>query len=120
MRSGYITHKGKQIYLANYAHLTSDEFEQEIKDVTDDLCRAPEHSVACLNDTTGLIASPRIISLFKWSVGKTKPHLSKAAVVGVGFSGARKVLLDTVLKVTGQSATIFDDLDKAKDWLVRE
>jgi len=117
MQSGFITHKGKQIYIANYAHLPFVDFEQEINNVTDVLCSEPEGSVACLNDTTGLVASPQVIKLFKWSVSKTKPYVYKAAVVGIGFSGARKILVDTVLKATGQNAVIFDDLEKAKDWL---
>jgi len=118
MRSGYITHKDKQIFLADYRHLLIDEFEKEIKAVTEALCTAPQNSVACLNDTSGLIASPKVIDLFKWSVSRTKPHISKAAVVGVGFSGARKILFDAILRITGQTVTLFDDLEKAKDWLV--
>lgn len=117
MKSEFIIHKGKKIYLANYANLPGEAFEQEIKDVTEEICREPLQTVTCLNDTTGLFATPKVINLFIWSVKRTKPHVKKAAVVGLGLSGTRKGLFDVVLKATGQTAEVFDDLEKAKDWL---
>ncbi len=120
MKSGFVTHKGKRVYVANYAHLSPGDFEQEIKAVTAELCTQPLNSTVCVNDTTGLIATPQVIALFTKSAAQTKPHLRKAAVVGIGFTGARKTLLDLVLKGSGQTAVAFEDLEAAKDWLIKD
>jgi hypothetical protein len=118
MQSGFISHKGKKIYLANYVNLPFEEFEKEIKAVTEEICHQESRALLVVNDTTGLLATLQVINLFNWSVAETKPYVAKAAVVGIGLSGARKKLVEVVLKVTGQTATLFDDLEKAKDWLV--
>jgi hypothetical protein len=118
MRSCFIDHKGKQLFLADYAHLSLQEFEREIQEVTEFLCSLPEHSTLVVNETTGLIGSPHVIDLFKKSVSKTKPYVLKASVAGVDVSGPRKILVDTVLRFTGQNAAVFRELEAAKDWLV--
>ncbi len=120
MQSGFVTHKNKRIYIANYDHLSFDDFEKEINYVTEEICREALDSVVCVNVTTGLVGTPRVIQLFQWSVAKTKPYVYKAAVVGIGYSGARKSLMEFILKVTGQNAVLFDDLEKAKDYLAED
>ena len=120
MQSEFITHNGKRIFIANYENLNFEAFEKEIKTVTETLCGEPANSVLCINNTSGLMATPKVINLFIWSVGKTKPHISKAAVVGLGLSGTRKGLMDVILKATQQTAQVFDDLEKAKDWMTQK
>jgi len=41
--------------------------------------------------------------------------MDKMAIIGI--TGIRKILFDAVTRFSGQNATLFDDIETAKDWL---
>jgi len=119
MDTGWSTHKGKKFLFCNYSNRNElSNLQAEAKRIEDIVVREPENSVLSVADVTGTLATPAVIDLFKGISSRTKKYVRKQAVVGVGFTGPRKVLLDLVIKVTGVPMVIFNTIDEAKDWLV--
>ncbi len=120
MRSEWLTHQGRPIFFCNFAHLSVEALQAEITAVDALICQQPANSMTVLTDVRGLIGSPQVVNLFKNSTSRTKPYIRRSAVVGIGFSGPKKVLFDLVMRFSGQSVVIFEDMEQAKDWLVEE
>jgi hypothetical protein len=119
MRSKWITHMGKQILYADYTNFKEADFDSlrgELLAVEAEICRKPENSVLSLTDVSGSVGTRQALDLFKKSAQIAKKHIRRQAVVGV--TGVKKILFDAVVRVSGQNAKTFSDLEKAKDWLV--
>ncbi len=121
MKSRWITHRGKRIFFVDYTDFGANaaQVREEAKAIVETVTREPLNSVLAVTDVRGTTGSTEIISIMRSVVASTNRHVRKRAVVGV--SGLRQALLDMVNRVTGskQFAT-FQDLDAAKDWLVKE
>jgi len=98
--------------------LEIEKLQVEMDEVDAFIGQQPAASVSMLTDVRGLHGSPRVADMFKKSASHTKKHLRKSAVVGIGFSGPKKVLFDVVMRFSGAAVEIFDDIEKAKDWLI--
>jgi hypothetical protein len=118
MRSEWQTYKGKRIFFCNYASLDLGALQVEMNEVDDFIGKQPASSVLILTDVRGLVGSPKVVELFTKSSGHTKKFIRRSAVVGIGFSGPKKVLFDIVMRSSGADVTVFDDMEKARDWLV--
>ncbi len=120
MRSRWITHKGKTIFLCDYSGLGDDveALRAENADVAAELTQQPAGSVLELVDVRGSIGSREAVALLKTSAARTRPHIRKTAVVGV--EGVVKVLAQAVSRVSGLGLTLFATEEAAKDWLVAE
>jgi hypothetical protein len=117
MRSEWQNHKGKPFFYCNYANLEVDQLQAEMEAVRDFITQQPANSVSILADVRGLSASRQIVGHFLKSLPRTKKHLYKSAVIGIGLSGQKKVLFDAVMRITGAEMQVFEDIEKAKDWL---
>ena len=119
MRSEWQTHKGQQFFLCNYANLENNELQTEVDDCDRLIMQEPAGSVLVLVDVNGVPPTRRNIGTFIGSVPHTQKNIRKTAVIGVGFSGQRKVLFDAIVRITrAVNMMVFDDAEKAKDWLV--
>ena len=118
MRSEWLTYKSQKIFFCNYANLDVAALQVEMDAVDALIAQQPPTSVLIMTDVRGLIGSPQVLGMFKKSTAHTKNYIRRSAVVGIGFSGPKKVLFDMVMRFSGQKAVVFEDLDKAKDWLL--
>jgi hypothetical protein len=118
MRSEWLTYQGHRLFFCNYAQLTLENLKVEMAAVDAFIGQQPEGSVLILTDVRGLVGSPQVLDLFKQSTSHTKKYIRRSAVVGIGFSGPKKVLFDMVMRFSGQNVVVFEDPEKAKDWLV--
>ena len=119
MRSAWLTHKNHRYFHCNYSHLDLEQLKAEIGAVDAHIAQQPAGSVLILTDVRGLSGSPQVVDLFKKSTVRTKPYIRKSCVIGIALTGPKKVLFDLVMKFSGQSVTIFEDAERAKDWLVQ-
>ena len=94
-----------------------EKLQVEMDEVDAFIGQQPAASVLMLTDVRGLHGSPRVVDMFKKRASHIE-HLRKSAVVGIGFSGPKKVLFDVVMCFSGAAVEIFDDIEKAKDWLI--
>ena len=118
MRSEWQSHKGQPFFFCNYAALEVDELESEMDYVRSVITQQPRGTLLILTDVRGIQPTREILAAFMKIMPQTKNHLRKSAIIGVGFSGQSKVLFDAVLRITGGDAKVFDEIEKAKDWLV--
>ncbi len=118
MKSKYLDHKGKQIMLCDYSNFGSDgaAVMAEIDAADAIICQQPENSVLVLLDARNSVASTEVVNHVKKGSLRTRKHIRKMAILGV--TGVRRIILEAVSKFSGQQATVFDDMDEAKDWLV--
>lgn len=121
MKSRWITHRGKRIFLVDYSNFGSNTalIREEAKGIIETVTREPLNSVLALTDVRGTTGTLNTISVMKRVVTSTNRHVRRRAVVGV--SGLRESLLDMVNRVTGNKPfAAFQDIEAAKEWLVKE
>jgi len=120
MKSKFINHKGKQIFFADYSnfHFDLSSCQNEVDDATDAVAKEPEKSVLLLVDVRETVGSQEIIDILSASASKIKSKILAAAVVGI--TGIRKLLMQSVSRLSGLQAKGFDTIDEAKDWLANQ
>lgn len=69
-----------------------------------------------INDIRGQFATPSVLPEIKRSSQLLKPYLKKSAYVGI--TGAKKILLEAINKISSIGAKPFAELEDAKNWLV--
>ena len=120
MLSEWQTHKGKMFLFCNFAGLeTTDTLRAAIKESDLLIMTQPLNSVLVLVDVHGVpLFSKSAVSLVIDTIPRGKKYVRKTAVLGVGLTGQRKVLFESILQITGGDMMAFDDMQQAKDWLV--
>lgn len=118
MKSKWITHAGQKIFLTDYTNQTLESLQAEMQAAEALICQQPEGSVLVLSDVRGTVASPQVLALSKQSSVRCQRYVRKQAIVGL--LGAPQTLLDILTKFSGQkNFQIFNDIEQAKDWLIR-
>ena len=117
MRSEWSTVRRKRILHCNYAHLSEDDFEDEIHATEKLICQQPANSVLELTDLRGVALTRRVTDLLRRSAGRKKAFVLAEAVVVSEFSGAKRVLLEVISRISGQPFTVFEHVDEAEVWL---
>lgn len=118
MKSEWITHKDVRIFHLHLDHFgdDSDGLQKEVDECHEVVMKQPLDSVLELVDVTGTTGSMKNVDIFRTAVGESRPHTRRMAVIGV--TGVRNIIAHAVTRVTGIQYTPFDDVEKAKDWLV--
>lgn len=115
-----ISHKGKEITVIDFSHLSNKEIDQImnlIQSVNSTIPTYPLKSVLTLTKVEDLFFNREIMAAFKASQEKIKAYQRKAAVVGV--HGLQKLALDAIAILAGEHDTkIFKTVEEATDWLV--
>ena len=121
MKTKWITHKGKKILLADYSNFGMDtaSAKAEMAAAVGLAAQEPPSSVLTLTDVRGTKGSPEMVGLMQDTAKKIAPHARKRAVVGV--TGVQRTFVDMINKFSGNKTfVLFDDLEKAKDWLAAD
>lgn len=120
MKSKWITYKGVKIMLTDYSDFKNDtqalQMENDAADAV--ICQQLEGSVLCLVDIRETVGSSDAVAIMKNSAKRTKPYIRKMAVVGV--TGVKRILADAVIRFSGRDLLMFDDLQSAQEWLVKD
>ena len=117
MKSNWDTFKGKRIFVAHYDHLTADELQAEVSAVEKEILQQPSGSVLFVGDVSGTVISPDALNLFKNAALHTRSKMRKCAVLGV--TGARRMLLEIVVKFSGMEFLAFENVQQANEWLIK-
>lgn len=119
MKSTWETYNGKQIFCANYDHMTIDEVKKEVTEVKAYMAQHPGNSTLVLVNAVGTIISPDVLNLFKEVAASAGTGNNAVRTALLGMSGPRKAFIGIVSKVTGNPLMPFDDMEKAKEWLTQ-
>lgn len=111
----WVNHKGMKILVFNCKGLKEDTMKPESDILLAMVVKEPERSVLILTDVRDTVVNTEMVQIFKEYGDMMKKYFRKQAVIGV--TGIRQILLNAVTRFTGQ-AQVFDDIEKAKDWLV--
>jgi hypothetical protein len=120
MRSKWMMYKGKRIFFQDFSEFGFADIEtakQELAEVQEIVCKAPENSVLVLADFRQTRIDKDLMDLLIAASNLTKTHVHKTAVIGV--IGTRRVLADMLVRFTGQALSFFQTEDDAKEWLIK-
>jgi len=117
MKSSVETYKGKRLFVARYDHMNLEELQSEVAEVKAYMGQNTiTEDMLVLVDTTGTLVSPEVLKLFKEMSVNSSQFKTRTAIVGM--SGPRKVFLDIVSKFSKASVMPFEDVDRAREWLI--
>jgi len=117
-RVKFIIHKWRQILLLDISHCSLDEVIKTIDEAMGVVRSQPESSLLILTNVTGTGYDLRVIEKLKESADGNKPYVRASAVVGL--DGLQKVVYNTVTLFSKRTIPAFDDIEKAKDWLIEQ
>lgn len=119
MYTQFIEYKGKQIAFLDFSGVeeTAEALER-IEEARQFIADQPERSVLTLTYVQGSTFNATISSAIKDLAEHNRPYVVAGAVVGV--NALTRVVLNTIVHLTGRKLVAFDDLDQAKDWLIEQ
>lgn len=113
-----IFHKGKKILFSDWTNMKSAEEAQKIMTETSDfVVKLGQTNLLELVDVKGSFATPEILKSAKEINNKVKQFSKKKAFVGL--TNAQRILLNTINLFSQTSIVGFDDIEEAKEWLVK-
>jgi hypothetical protein len=120
MRSEWIDHNGKQIFYQDFSKLfyNSAAVKAELAEVQQIVLAQPKGSVLVLTDMRDTNVGRDLLPAMNAASAATKDYVKKTAVLGV--TGVKRKLADMLTALTGQPLKYFDDITRAKEWLVEE
>ena len=112
----FITHKNKNILFMDLSNCSEEHALQTIDKSRDMIKKQPEHSVLALTDirNDGMFI-PDLFQGMKEFTKHNKPYIKASAIVASGE--LLKLFVDTISKLSDRTFSIFEDTEKAKDWL---
>ena len=118
-----IQYKGKEIYFIDYSNIRSNSILlQTLKQTSafrEKLLAEGKKDLLMLVDVTNFFASGEALDKLKKNGRLTKQMTKKEAVVGLK-SYFTKVQIQIFRTFTKMQLKSFDQIDKAKDWLVED
>ncbi len=123
MKSQWITYNSQRILQIDLSNFKEDlkSFETEltatVTTIGQEIYHQPPHSVLVLVDLRNTVMTGTAQKLLTERINDTRQYVKKTAVVGM--TGLRRMYLDFFAHLAGSDTAPFDDLDSAKDWLVK-
>jgi len=114
-RCRFIKHKGKRIYLIDIEGLSPDDVVKRIPIAARDIRAQPLGSVMTLVHVKGVKLEERMNTDLKELAAGNKPYVRLSAISGL--SPLQRVVLNTVKIVTRREFHLFEEKEKALDFL---
>lgn len=117
-RTNFIEYQGVRIALLNFAGIADTETAlAAIAEAESIITQEPPRSVLTLTDVTGSHFDSTIVKALRQLAEHDRPFVRAGAVVGL--SGLMRVILSTLVHLTGRDLRAFDTLEEAKQYLVQ-
>lgn len=113
----WINYKSKEILFNNRSGLRTDDIINNSKEAVDFIKSSGKKDILYLVDNSNTIIIPEVKEHIKKSAKEIDPYVKKTAVFGP--NKAQKIMLNVYSAVTGMSIHVFDDMESAKDWLIK-
>lgn len=119
-----ITHKGKTLFYHDYSGFAKDKATQKEKTiklrkaVTAEYTNQPPLSVLTLVNVENFYFDMDVLKAFKEEVAIEDKYERKSAIIGV--KGLVKTAYNFVVGFASTKVKLFDSLEEAKDWLVKD
>lgn len=113
----FIEHKGLKILLLDVSYSSNAEENIAAFDQAREIIfKEPPKSVRILTDVTKAHYTPQAVDAMKEFSKTVTPHIKASAAVGV--SGIKRIVLQSLIKLSGRHIEVFEEREKALDWLV--
>jgi hypothetical protein len=113
-----IYHNGRQILFLDFSGCNVEDFHISIKEAEKLIRAEPPNSVLTLTDVTGAKYNLEVTKAIKEFAIANKPFVKAGAVIGL--DALKKIIYNSIMHVSGRKLLAFDDIEKAKNWLVEE
>jgi hypothetical protein len=113
-----IVHNGKQIIFLDFSGCNVQDFSTIINEAEKLIRAEPLNSVLTLTDVTDAKYNLEVTEALIEFVKGNKPFVKAGGVVGLDT--IKKVIYNSVMHFSGRNLLAFDDIEKAKNWLVEE
>jgi len=113
----WINYRGKEILFNNRSTLKGDDFIENVNQSVDLIKKSGKKDILYLVDNSNTIVTPEVRDIIKKGAKELDPFLIKTAVIGA--SRPQQVMLNILNTVTSMSIKAFDDIDRAKEWLIK-
>ncbi len=113
-----IYHNGKEILFLDFSWCSAAECLETMEAARQFIREQPHDSVLTLTDVTAARYDSYVIEVLKEFTKVNKPFVRAGAVLGI--DGLKKIIYNNVMYMTGRNLTAFDDIEKAKAWLVEQ
>jgi hypothetical protein len=111
-----IDYKGKEIVYLDFSDCNVDEVFQIIEMAKKIIRVQPLNSVLTLTNVSGTKYNREAIQEMKEFANGNKPFVKAGAVIGI--DGLKKIVYDAITRFSERNLPAFDDIEKAKNWLV--
>ena len=121
MKSHWIEHKGKRVFIAEYSNFGSDtaSLKQEADEIIETLLKEPPDSVLAVSNVTGTDASLVNLKILSDILPHTNKVVHRRCAVGMTGMGWR--LIEMFNKLTGRAKIApFIRVEDALDWIVQD
>lgn len=114
-----ITHRDRQIAYLDFSDVRNTEQGLAAIEQARRLIQSqPEQSVLTLTNVDGAHFDAEILSELREMVAQNRRFVVAGAVVGL--KGLQRVAYMAMMRITGRNIKTFQDVDKARDWLIGE
>lgn len=112
-----IEHRGKEIFFFDLSGLERVEDTYEVmKEIRDVIGSAGRTDILTMTTVEGTIDNFQVVSALRGLLRHNKRYVKAGAVLGL--TPFKRGLFDMLMAATGRKMAAFDDIEKAKDWLV--
>jgi hypothetical protein len=121
MKSRWVEHKGKRIYISDYSNngINSTAVRNEAEEVIKTLTKEPPNSVLSVTNVDGTKATRQVLQALAEVLPHTNEVVTKRAIVGA--TGLRWTFVDAFNKLAGRAQfNPFDSIEEALDWIVQD
>ena len=115
-RISFVLHQGVRLLIFDLSGCGSSEVLELIKKAGKVIRAEPENSVLLATLTVNTHFSREVMSELRTYVDNNRPYVRASAVVGV--SGLQEIVINALKAEAGREIAVFDDLEKAKEWLL--
>jgi hypothetical protein len=118
MKSRWVKHKGKRIFIADFSNLGADAnaVRNEANSIKETIQLELPGSVRAITWVEGTYGNPEVLQALSDLLPVSNKYIRMRALVGIG--GFRKYFLDAFTKLVGSiHFKQFDTLDQALDWI---
>jgi hypothetical protein len=114
----FVDYKGKKILFITMADLFENEVLQVIEYAKKTIKSQPEHSLLTLTDVTHARYNAAVVSALQEYVKENKPYVKASAVLGI--NPIKKIIFNKIMEFSKREIFVFDDEEKAKEWLIKQ
>ena len=115
-RIKFVLHHGVRLLLIDFSGFAATEVIDLIRQARKVISSEPEQSVLLATVITNTHFSREVTNAVRGYVDNNRPYVRASAVVGV--TGLQEIIINAMKAEAGREIAVFDDLEKAKDWLL--